>query len=252
MLLWLPERFRPVKKEIDVVVVCGGRGQRMGKLTEEKPKGLLSVDGKPILTHVLDSIITAFGSANVILAAGYEGEKIERLYGNSYRSISISYVHDARPIESRRRILLAREFLHTSFLVLGCDVICHPGQLTRVAELHNKEKDSVYGTLSGASQHEPALTHALLTFRDGYVAEVVFPPNPTWAVDQWRHMNVECYSPRFLRELEDAPGEVVNIIQVVAMVLREGKSFQASEYHKNWYHFAEPEDIEVRISWNHG
>jgi len=42
------------EKQIDVAIIAGGQGGRMGELTKEKPKPLLEFKGKPILTHVLD------------------------------------------------------------------------------------------------------------------------------------------------------------------------------------------------------
>ena len=37
-----------------VVILAGGLGTRLGKMTEKIPKSLIEVSGKPILTHILD------------------------------------------------------------------------------------------------------------------------------------------------------------------------------------------------------
>lgn len=50
-----------MNKEIDVVALVGGRGKRMGKLTENSHKYLLEIEGKLILAHLLDGIQEAFG-----------------------------------------------------------------------------------------------------------------------------------------------------------------------------------------------
>ncbi|GAA2405278.1 glucose-1-phosphate cytidylyltransferase [Actinomadura vinacea] len=55
-----------------VVLLCGGRGRRAWPLTEERPKALLPVAGKPLLAHLME-IFAAQGLREFVLCAGYLG-----------------------------------------------------------------------------------------------------------------------------------------------------------------------------------
>ena len=43
-------------KIVKAVVLAAGKGTRMGSLTEDLPKPMLPVNGKPLLEHILEQI----------------------------------------------------------------------------------------------------------------------------------------------------------------------------------------------------
>jgi glucose-1-phosphate cytidylyltransferase len=57
------------------VILCGGRGMRAYPLTADLPKPLLTVDGTPIVEHVM-GIYARRGYTRFVLATGYMGERI--------------------------------------------------------------------------------------------------------------------------------------------------------------------------------
>jgi glucose-1-phosphate thymidylyltransferase len=40
---------------MDAVIPAAGRGSRLGELTEDRPKGLVDVAGRPLLAHVFET-----------------------------------------------------------------------------------------------------------------------------------------------------------------------------------------------------
>ena len=60
------------------VVLAAGKGTRMGTLTEELPKPMLSVAGKPLLEHILDRLGQA-GVNECGLITGYRHETVYRV-----------------------------------------------------------------------------------------------------------------------------------------------------------------------------
>ena len=60
-----------------MVILCGGKGTRMGELTLPKP--LVEIGGRPVLWHVM-KIYAAQGFRNFILALGYGGDAIKRYF----------------------------------------------------------------------------------------------------------------------------------------------------------------------------
>ena len=58
------------------VILAGGRGSRLGQLTRDLPKPLISVAGKPFIDHLITRC-ERFGFSEVLVLAGYKAEALE-------------------------------------------------------------------------------------------------------------------------------------------------------------------------------
>ena len=77
-----------------VCLLVGGRGTRLGSLTDETPKPLLPVGGRPFLEHILEALATA-GVREVVLSTGYLAEQFEHVLGDGSRfGLAVRYVED--------------------------------------------------------------------------------------------------------------------------------------------------------------
>jgi glucose-1-phosphate cytidylyltransferase len=72
-----------MKKNIPVVILCGGRGTRLAEQTEIRPKPLVEIGGRPILWHIMKHY-SRYGFQEFILALGYKGEMIKRYFLDFY------------------------------------------------------------------------------------------------------------------------------------------------------------------------
>src|SRR5262249_2990503 len=64
------DRARPVT--LPCAILCGGRGTRLGGLTEHLPKSLVPVAGRPFVDWQLD-LLAGQGVTEVVLCAGHGG-----------------------------------------------------------------------------------------------------------------------------------------------------------------------------------
>lgn len=107
-------------EKIDVVILCGGKGERLRKIVSDRPKPLAEINGKPFLDLIIDHAMS-HGFLKFILCTGYMGEQIEQYY--SEKSIVIS--HEENPLGTGGAIKNASNFIESSpFMVLNGDSIC--------------------------------------------------------------------------------------------------------------------------------
>ena len=86
------------KRENMLVVMAGGLGTRMHPHTENCPKPLLPVAGKPILEHIIERA-HADGFTHFVLAVRYLADMIEDYFGDGYKwGIKIEYLHEEEPL----------------------------------------------------------------------------------------------------------------------------------------------------------
>src|SRR5438132_14165536 len=63
------------------VILAAGKGTRMKDLTDAVPKPMLKVQGRPMLEHILEGILSA-GVREVFIVTGHRAEVIESYFGD--------------------------------------------------------------------------------------------------------------------------------------------------------------------------
>ena len=77
------------------VILAAGKGTRMRELTNETPKPMLKVQGRPILEHILVGLRSA-GIREFCIVTGYRAETIEAYFHNgSNWGAAITYTRQA-------------------------------------------------------------------------------------------------------------------------------------------------------------
>ncbi len=66
---------------MQVVILCGGRGTRLGRESEVRPKPMTEIGGRPILWHIM-KYYAGFGHTEFVLCLGYLGDMIRDYFLN--------------------------------------------------------------------------------------------------------------------------------------------------------------------------
>jgi glucose-1-phosphate thymidylyltransferase len=104
------------------VVLAAGEGTRLRPLTEDKPKGMVEVDGKPILTHCFEQM-AALGADELVVVVGYMKEAIISHYGDEFAGMPITYTHQREQDGLAHALLTAEEHVDDDFmLILGDNI----------------------------------------------------------------------------------------------------------------------------------
>ena len=68
-------------QNMDVIILCGGKGTRLSEETSSRPKPMVEIGDKPILWHIM-KYYSYFGFKRFILALGYKGDYIKEYFFN--------------------------------------------------------------------------------------------------------------------------------------------------------------------------
>jgi NDP-sugar pyrophosphorylase family protein len=93
----------------------------MGGLTENIPKPMLEVLGKPILEYQLDNLPEEVDE--VVLIVNYLGGHIQKYFGGSYAGKKILYVEQKELNGTAGALWAAQSLLHDRFMVMNGDDI---------------------------------------------------------------------------------------------------------------------------------
>lgn len=107
----------------DVIIMAGGRGQRLMPLTANTPKPMLHVGDKPILEHTIDRL-AKFGIKNIHISVNYLAEKIQDYFGDGHdKKVNIEYICEEKPLGTLGSIKLAESFENDYILVMNSDIL---------------------------------------------------------------------------------------------------------------------------------
>lgn len=120
--LW-DEITTPPARSNTMIIMAGGMGTRLRPHTENCPKPLLPVAGKPMLEHIIERAKLE-GFSHFILAIHYLGHMIEDHFGNGGRlGVQIDYLREQTPLGTAGALGLLNPRPDAPFVVTNGDVI---------------------------------------------------------------------------------------------------------------------------------
>lgn len=218
-----------------MVIMAGGKGTRLRPHTENCPKPMLEVGGKPMLQHIIERA-KKNGFHNFLISLHYLGEMIEDYFEDGNRlGVSISYLREEKPLGTAGCLSLMNEYPTHPFIVTNGDVLTDI-HYNEILDFHQRQ--SALATMA-VRQHEIQNQFGVVKIK-GIEIEG-FEEKPVYR----SHVNAGIYvlSPLALKYLErkehcDMPTLFERI--------REGAG-KAIVYpmHEPWLDVGRPEDLKI-------
>ncbi len=118
-------------------ILAGGKGERLGKIGKNKPKGLLEIRGKNLLEWNME-LCKKYGIREIILGAGFLHEQILDFFGNGKKfGVKISYSVEKEFLGTAGALKLAERFFEgeKKFVMMNGD---------EVKDVHFEELNAVF------------------------------------------------------------------------------------------------------------
>lgn len=122
-LVTLDELIGAAERPNWVVLMAGGLGTRLQPLTDECPKPLLTVGGKPILENILESFVEQ-GFKRIFLSINYKAEMIQNHFGAGERwGVQVEYLHETSRLGTAGALSLLPEKPSVPIVVMNGDLL---------------------------------------------------------------------------------------------------------------------------------
>ena len=216
-----------------MVIMAGGLGKRLRPYTENCPKPMLHVAGKPMLEHIIERARSE-GFQNFILAVNYLGNVIEDYFGDgSNLQVNINYIRESSPLGTAGALALLEKKPTQPIIVTNGDVL----------------SDINYGEiLDFHVRHDAVATMAVRLYEWQHPFGVVqtngvdivgFEEKPI----NRTHINAGIYalSPKALTHIEpDSPLDMPSLFENLQA---EGNRTVAFPMHEPWLDVGRPDDL---------
>ncbi len=150
----------------EAIVMAGGLGSRLRPLTDETPKPLLPVAGRPILDHILDGLRES-GIEDVVLSLNYLGDRIREHVGDGERhQLHVAYVAEKQRLGTAGALSLLRPRPRKPFVVMNGDLLTH----MNFARLLEFQRQFDHAIVMCVRRHPTPIPYGVVEIRNGCVA----------------------------------------------------------------------------------
>ena len=80
---------------MQVIILAAGMGRRLGELTQDNTKCMVTVNGVRLIDRLLRQLVSVSNPLHrIVIVIGYEGKKLKEYLGNSSQHIPLEYVEN--------------------------------------------------------------------------------------------------------------------------------------------------------------
>ena len=217
-----------------VVLMCGGRGERLRPLTDTTPKPMLKVKGKPMLEHIILNLANQ-GLENFIITLCYLGEQIKDYFGDgSHWNINISYVEEKEPLGTAGALgLLDKDKITDSFVLMNGDVMTELN-LKPLLEDYNQNKAII---TIGSSFYYYQIPFGVLESDNGVLTSITEKP----VMSSQINAGIYLLEPQIFDFIN--PNERLDMTDLLERVMDAKKTVNIFPIVENWRDVGRHEDL---------
>jgi dTDP-glucose pyrophosphorylase/CBS domain-containing protein len=225
----LPQAEAPVQ----AVIMAGGFGKRLMPMTEDLPKPMLPVGGRPLMEHIVGQLKDA-GIKQMHVTTHYLPQKIKDHFGDgSQFGVDLNYLCEETPLGTAGSLGLLPPPRDT-LLVINGDILTGVDFSAMLA--FHREQDALITV--GVRKYDLAVPYGVVEGEGGFVTRLEEKPT----VSLFVNAGIYLLEPAALAYL--SPGKPLDMTDLIQLGLAEGErvaSFPILEY---WLDIGNPSDYQ--------
>ncbi len=223
------------------VLLAAGRGTRMRELTNDVPKPMIAVRGKPVLEHIVEGLRDA-GVRSFLIIVGYHAEAVRNFFGNGQRhNVDIDYVTQTVQDGTGRVVNLARSFVGESPFILSYgDILISPVNYKHVVDLPN----NLEAIITVTRGEDVSKGGAVFVNEQMELVDLREKPKPGEPTSPWYNAGLYAFRPSifdFIARLKPSPRGEYELTDAIRDLAHSGRTVKALELTGEWADVRDPE-----------
>lgn len=236
------------------VILAAGKGTRMKELTNELPKPMLPVRGKPILEHILEGL-RATGIHDFCIVTGWRREVIEAHFGDGSRwGVGLRFVEQKVQDGTGKAPELAREFVGSEpFLLTYGDILVKP---ETYAQMLRRFREDAFAGLLTVTAGEDVTKGAINFFDDRFcLRKLVEKPSPAQLEEltaagwlkpgdpAWYNAGIYLFQPlvfEYTARLQKSPRNEYELTDAIIAMVADGHRIAGCRIEGRWVDVRDP------------
>ena len=116
--------YRKGLYQMKAVILAAGIGSRLRPITDQKPKTMVKVNGRPMIAMIIEALFNA-GITQIVICVGFKKERLMDFCKTVYPHIDITYVDNSvyDSTNNMYSLYLAKDYLDDDILLMNADLI---------------------------------------------------------------------------------------------------------------------------------
>lgn len=217
------------------VLLAAGRGTRMRELTNDLPKPMIEVRGKPILRHIVDGLRGA-GVKRFLVIVGYRADVVRQYFDDE-----VEYVIQEKQDGTGRVVDLAKDFAGDSPFVLGYgDILVDARNYRSIVDL----ADDADAIVSVKRNEDVSKGGAVFVNDRMELVDLREKPQPNEPTSPWYNAGLYAFRPsifEFTAKLKPSPRGEYELTDAIRELAQSGKRVKVLELLGEWADVRDPE-----------
>lgn len=226
---------QPRKLPNAALILAGGKGTRLRPLTENIPKPMLPVGGRPMLERLIQQLVF-HGITDLYISINYLGHIIENYFadGSAY-GCKITYIREEKELGTAGPLRLMSDQINKPFLVVNGDLVTTV-DFGAFLDFHAAHE---FDLTVGVSHYKVQVPFGVIeTNEQGQVTDIVEKPVQDFTINTGLYI----VDPALISYIP--PRELVPMTDFIETVIERGRSVGAFPIHESWADVGLPEQYQ--------
>jgi dTDP-glucose pyrophosphorylase len=230
---------------VKAIVLAAGKGTRLNRLSDRRPKAMVPVCGRPMLHWVLDRIARA-GIHEFIIVTGYLADQVEAYFGKGEAwNWDINYVHQKEQNGTGAAVDLCRPAVgEKPFLLSYSDILAPRNHYPRLRDSFETNPCDALLTLQWVE--DPYKGGALYVDSENRVERIVEKPPPGSSHTHWNNGGMYVLTPgifEYTASLTPSPRGEYELTDALTAMIADGRLVRGLPLEGHRCDLTTPDDV---------
>jgi dTDP-glucose pyrophosphorylase len=187
------------------LILAGGRGKRLGEITNSMNKCMLELGGKPVLEYNIERAFEIDEIEEIVIVVGHRAEDIINRYGIDYKGKRIRYVIQWEQRGLVHAIECGKEAIGNDnfFLLLGDEVLINSRHKEMLKKFKDEDLFGICGVMIQKDKSKISRTYTVLVDDNGRIFRLIEKPKK--ALNNWQGTGHCIFKNEILSYIERTP-----------------------------------------------